>query len=737
MAKKKPVPKSRERKALVLARVRSYALAFFVFSMPLFILPGNTEYGYTKSVYTLAFVSLLLILWGAEALLRRRVEVELSWLSPIIPALILTSLVSLSAGAPACVVLQSAGLILYFGLLFLTIVNTGQGDREVVLLLSALLGAGALAALYGLLQYLGVMPGGPGIGLSALISTMGNRNYLGGFLSYLLFPTGVLLLRLKRPWAKTLALLGLGFVFAMALFVQQTGVRVGLVAAALFVGFGLGLWAPRGTRWPWWAAAGGIALGALGAVLGWAGVVAGLLVGAAGAGLWALGRALHRVRWAWIPTVFAAILALFLLIPATTPFPQVERSWEENSGRIRAWDWWVGYEMWRDHPLFGIGLGAYKLNFVPYKADFLATPRGADYRFHIARAAQAHNEYVQVAAELGTVGFLVALTGIGLIAYFGLRRIAAQREGERRLELLLLGAGVLACLVHAAVSFPWHLPSSGLAFVVALGLAFSPRYGQVGSLPYYGSVGGLRAHLRGGALKGVVAGLTVLGIGVSTVAVRDLIADRYLWVGRSALEGGNAPLALDSLERAVSFDFCPRISLYYLGLAQFETGDRPAAQATLRACLSRFRPEALYLNLAQLDVELEDYEEARALLTELLATHPARDVELRACYLLAKVDFAEGNHPEAELKLRKLLDIDRNYELAWILLGDIARDTYRYPEAREHYQQALQVIESKTGELQERLEQPLDPRERNEIKRELGRLHRAQEAVEKVLAKIP
>lgn len=728
MAKKKPVRKSRERKALVLARVRFYALAFFVFSMPLFILPGNTEYGYTKSIYTLAFVSLLLILWGAEALLRRRVEVELSWLSPIIPALLLTTLVSLNAGAPAGVVLQSATLLLYFGFLYLLVANTAQEDHEVVLLLSALLASGALTGLYGLLQYLGVMRGGPGTGLDALISTMGNRNYLGGFLSYLFFPAGVLLFRLKRPWARALALVGLGFVLAMALFVQQTGVRVGLIAAALFVGFGLGLWAPGGTRWPWWAAAGGIALGVLGAVLGWVGVVAGLLVGVAGAGLWALGRAIHRFRWAWIPALAVALLGLFLVIPPTTPIPGVREVWEENSGRIRAWDWWVGYEMWRDHPLFGIGLGAYKLNFVPYKADFLATPRGADYRFHIARAAQAHNEYVQVTAELGAVGFLVVLTGIGLIAYFGLRRIAAQRERERRMELLLLGAGVLACLVHAAVSFPWHLPSSGLAFVVALGLAFSPRYGPVG---------GLRAHLRGLKLKGVVAGLTVLGIGVSTVAVRDLIADRYLWVGRNALEGGNASLALDSLERAVALDFCPRISLYYLGLAQFEVGDLPAAQATLRACLPRFRPEALYLNLAQVDVELEDYEEARALLTELLTTHPARDAELRARYLLAKVDLAEGNHPEAELKLRKLLDIDRTYELAWILLGDIARGTYRYPEAREHYQQALQVIESKTRGLQKRLEQPLDSRERNEIERELGRLGRAQEAVEQVLAKLP
>ncbi|MCD6128773.1 hypothetical protein J7J35_03590, partial [Candidatus Bipolaricaulota bacterium] len=201
-----------------LRRARLIALSFFVFSMPLFFLPGNTEYGYTKSIYTLTFVSLLLILWGIEGLLERKWELEVTGLWPVLLGLLVASLVSLAGGTPACVVLQSATLVLYFGFLYLLIANTAQEDHEVTLILSALLSSGFLAGLYGLLQYLGVMRGGPGTGLSALISTMGNRNYLGGFLSYLLFPAGILLFRLRRPWARALALGGLGFVLAMTLF---------------------------------------------------------------------------------------------------------------------------------------------------------------------------------------------------------------------------------------------------------------------------------------------------------------------------------------------------------------------------------------------------------------------------------------------------------------------------------------------------------------------------------------
>ncbi|HEC63417.1 MAG TPA: hypothetical protein ENI38_03415, partial [Candidatus Acetothermia bacterium] len=57
-----------------LTAIRKYALAFFLFSMPIFFLPTVTEYGYSKVVYTLVWVSALLALWGVEGLERRRLS---------------------------------------------------------------------------------------------------------------------------------------------------------------------------------------------------------------------------------------------------------------------------------------------------------------------------------------------------------------------------------------------------------------------------------------------------------------------------------------------------------------------------------------------------------------------------------------------------------------------------------------------------------------------------------------
>ena len=229
-----------------------------------------------------------------------------------------------------------------------------------------------------------------------------------------------------------------------------------------------------------------------------------------------------------------------------------------------------------------------------------------------------------------------------------------------------------------------------------------------------------------------------MGLVVSVIGLRDLMADRYLLAGRNALYLGNVPRAKALLQRAVSLDFCPRHSLYWLGIAHLQSGDLPAAQATFRKCLSRYRPEPLYINLASVDVELGDYGEARALLEELLATRPNRDTELGARYLLAVIDLKEGSdYVSAEQRLKEILELDPRFERALILLGDIYRNTYRYQEAREYYQRALQVIDREIASLERELEGPVTAEEYGSIRADLARLRQQREGVERSLAQLP
>jgi len=716
---------SRANPAEKFARFRFYVLVFFLLTMPLFFSPWNTEYGYSKTVYALVFVSLLLILWAVEVFPRREAKVELSWFFPVLPALLLAALLSLSGLTPASIVLQSATLILYFGLVFLLIVNGRIGDREVGLSLGALLLSAVLNALFGLLQHLGLVIGGPE---DPMIATMGNRQFLAGFLSYLVLPMGILLVRLRRPWTWIPALLGTGFVFAVMLLTRQVGVRLGLVAGLGFVAFGLGFWPGRGGTWRRWVAAAAAGTAALAGVLGASGLFyAAILAGGLGA-LWALGKLVRRFPVVWIATVGLVLTAVFLLLPVTTPLGGVRQLWERQSGAIRAWNLWVGYEMWRDRPWFGIGLGGYKIHFVPYKPEFLASPRGEAFAFPFPRADQAHNEYVQVAAEMGAVGVVVLVASLGLLGYIGFRRLNRQADPEKRLELLLLGGGLIVVLVHAVPTFPFRLPASSLAFVAILGLAMSPRYGPVGDL---------RIRLRGRGLKAAVAGLCLFGLVVPVIAVRDMVADAYLLAGQVSLHGGDVPLARQQFTRAVELDFAPRLSLYWLGIAHGRAGDLRAAQAAFRACLSRFRPEHLYLQLASVEIALEYLPEARALLTELLATIPPREMEIEALYLLAIADMKGGDHVMAKDRLQRIVALDPNHEWAEFQLGEIARFQLLWVEARAHYERALAIIAAEQRALQALYGTAVSLARLGELRAQEARLSDLRSLIERTLRQIP
>jgi hypothetical protein len=251
-----------------LARIPWLLLVFLLATQPLVFSPWNTEYGYTKSIYTLVLVSLILIFWVWELLRTPKAKVELSWLSPILPALLLAAFLSLTGQTPTCVILQSAALILFFGLIFILVLNAPEHYQPWIL--GALVFSAFGNALFALLQYLGIAPGGPGgKGPGAMIATMGNQQFLAGFLSYLIFP-GLILFRAKKAWP--IAALTLGFNFAVLLLTQQIGVRLGLGAAFLFIAFGLGFWEGKLPSWEKLAVLAILGLAALGGTLGFSGL---------------------------------------------------------------------------------------------------------------------------------------------------------------------------------------------------------------------------------------------------------------------------------------------------------------------------------------------------------------------------------------------------------------------------------------------------------------------------------
>ncbi|MBS3766185.1 hypothetical protein KGY71_06660, partial [Candidatus Bipolaricaulota bacterium] len=120
-------------------KIRLYLLLFFTLTMPLVIYLGNTEYGYTKTIYTFVFISFLTLLWIGELLVKDDKRIALTKLSLPVGLLLLSGLLSLINAPSKGVVLQSLALLIYFYLIYLLVANTIRTEAEARYLLVALI----------------------------------------------------------------------------------------------------------------------------------------------------------------------------------------------------------------------------------------------------------------------------------------------------------------------------------------------------------------------------------------------------------------------------------------------------------------------------------------------------------------------------------------------------------------------------------------------------------------------
>jgi hypothetical protein len=184
-----------------------------------------------------------------------------------------------------------------------------------------------------------------------------------------------------------------------------------------------------------------------------------------------------------------------------------------NSGN--RWVWWqeaVG--SWSDRPFGGWGSGSFPVVHLQYRENSIAVQ-------------QVHSAPLQWLTETGVLGFGLAMGGLGLLGFAGVRRVRAAPAGrERELGVALLAASA-AWAVHASIDWDWEIPGATLPLLLFLGvLAATPPE----------AADELRApelfhdpEREGGATVG-----RVLGVGVATVAACAIAASAFLpWLAQS------------------------------------------------------------------------------------------------------------------------------------------------------------------------------------------------------------
>jgi O-antigen ligase len=177
--------------------------------------------------------------------------------------------------------------------------------------------------------------------------------------------------------------------------------------------------------------------------------------------------------------LFSLLLGMFIvLLPFVTRNPSFTgklartRELRRDSVGARLFYWRVLAQMALDHPVRGVGLGVFAPEYFDYQARVLE--QGTSLRAYMwERVQHAHNEMLQLIAELGLVGgflFFWALAAMGAVGWRAVRGAAAE---EDRLMVigLLAAAGVL--LTDALFSLPFHIVPSAQLGVLLAGLLLS------------------------------------------------------------------------------------------------------------------------------------------------------------------------------------------------------------------------------------------------------------------------
>ena len=169
---------------------------------------------------------------------------------------------------------------------------------------------------------------------------------------------------------------------------------------------------------------------------------------------------LTRQRWHTsvryvVLTVCAVAVAGALLLRSM----EIESAATRNSAGFRVQFTQTSYRMIRSRPWFGLGIGQY------YSTSpmFLNTPLAWAYG-----SENAHDYFMQIAAELGLIGFAASMALVAGMLWLIMRALA-RAPGNYR--LLGLACGLVAFLATCTTGHPFLAPEVAFPFWLAAGVA--------------------------------------------------------------------------------------------------------------------------------------------------------------------------------------------------------------------------------------------------------------------------
>gem|GEM_PF-5796282 len=316
-------------------------------------------------------------------------------------------------------------------LVYIITISALKNIKDIKKVFYLLMIVGSIAGLYGIANFYGFYPDpivGKLTGRGKVVSTFGNPNYLSSFLGPLL-PLNLYLLLIEKESNLKLGLFtSFTIIYTALLFARTRGVFLGLIFITFFI-------------------------------------------------LFCFKKYLNREYLLKKKRTFTILLILIIILTSIfsgdIPFSDDEMyslgsrfqgdSLLSRSNYQRIIMWLGTIDIIKDSPIIGTGIGTYRYVYPQYEKDFLAKEENHEYIFLAKKTYDAHNEYLQIAAETGIMSVLIFLAILTYAAYvFFIKMPYINRE--QNLLLIMLGSSLLVIAIHSLVSFPLRLIQTGILF---------------------------------------------------------------------------------------------------------------------------------------------------------------------------------------------------------------------------------------------------------------------------------
>jgi O-antigen ligase len=279
-----------------------------------------------------------------------------------------------------------------------------------------------------------------------------------------------------------------------------------------------------------------------------------------------IGLFIRSQRWKWsnfilIAIFLAASLLYSLLLGSGKPLSRFQNFFDVD--RVMAFK--GALQVFADFPVIGSGLATFGDVFYRYEPAELS---GAYF-------IQTHNDWLQLLAETGLLGFLPVLA-TWLFFFFKMTQQWRQRQDRWAKRL---GLGALAALgagaYHAVTDFPFHIPALNLVYATIAAIAYlslhSHRQAGLEYFSYATSDWNHAKKIWGTALCLLISLNTIFLSQIGYHMVAESVAPMEINSTREP-----RPHQADDFRQALALN--QRNSKYYLGLAETleKPGDRQA-----------------------------------------------------------------------------------------------------------------------------------------------------------------